>query len=218
MNGIAFSAVTDPGVTSNEAGPYSVSATIVPSFAAPIQEAKIHYRVNGGPFVDPPVNMTSGGGNTWTGTIPGQQSPAVIEYYLSAKDSTVIGASAVGQVVEHPVQIMVTQDGKYSDEGSFPPLDATPTYLRFFVGIKQVLFVDIFESGPGNWVEGGQFEDWELGDPTGAGSTIFIPWSDPQGAYSGVNCRGNDLGLVDADGAYENDRDTWLQTPLSSST
>ena len=218
LPGIWFSNVTDPGQTTDQVGPYTISADILATFAPPIKKAKLYYRVNGGAFSQP-VAMTQSG-NTFTGTIPGQTAPAVIEYYLSAEDSTVTTGSLTGQVAEHPVTLKValaTTEDQYSDvtETRYEPHEATPNYERFFVGCMEPLFDDDFDpiAEPG-WMSGGQFDDWQIGVPAGAsGSSAGLAWSDPVSASSGSNCAGNDiLGGAGDNGQYEPDADNWLQT------
>ena len=217
-SGIHFSNLTDPGVTADETGPYTVSAYIKANFAPPIQSASLHYRVNGGTF-QPPVSMTPSG-NTFTGTIPGQTAPAVIEYYLSATDSVVAGSST-GQTAEHPVKISValstTQDQLLDPtEMRYENSEATPVYERFFVGVKEVLFEEDFDpQAHQDWTNGGSFNDWQVAQPAGlGGSSGGVAWSDPSAAFDGLNCAGNDLlGVAPRLGAYEPNADNYLQSP-----
>ena len=214
--GIAFTGVMDPGQTTDETGPYEIRADIKANFAGPIQSANLYYRVNGGAFSSP-VTMTQDE-DTFTGTIPGQTAPAVIEYYLTAEDS-MAGYSQTGQTAEYPVSIKVAMDAtpdQYGDDHDdireelrYEAGEATPTYGRFFVGVKNSLFFDGFEDPPGDWTHDEADDGWEFGTPTGEGHT-GLAWSDPDTAYNGDYCAGIDLG--EDDGAYSHDADNWLRT------
>ena len=220
-NGIAFTGVMDPGQTTDETGPYEVKADIKANFAGPIQSAKLYYRVNGGAFSSP-VTMSQDE-DTFTGTIPGQTAPAVIEYYMTAEDS-MAGYSQTGQTAEYPVSIKVAMDAtpdQYGDDHDdvreelrYEADEATPAYGRFFVGVKNSLFFDDFEAPPGDWTHGGDEDDWEFGAPTGA-EDEDLGWSDPAAAYSPDYCVGNDLGTAGgaSAGGYQHDADNWLRTP-----
>ena len=214
-HGIAFSNVTDPGLTTNETGPYTITADIVATFASPIKSATIHYRVNGGAF-KPPITMAKNG-NTFTGSIPGQASPAVVEYYLSATDSTVVGPGPAGQTAEFPVSIKVALDAtpdQFGDDSEkrYDAHEATPAYRHFFVGDQQTIFFEDFDGDPPPvWDHGGDEDDWEIADPTGEETES---WADPDAASSAPNCAGNDLtGLGLTLGAYETEADNYLRTP-----
>ncbi len=216
-NGIVFSNVTGPDVVS-ETGPYTVTANIVANFAAPIQYAKLHYRVNGASSFTQ-VTMTNTSGSSYSGSIPGQDSPSLIEYYLTAKDSMAAGVNQTGQTVEYPVSIKVSMDGTYDqDYAHYDKSEATPIYRRTLVGQKVQHFFDNLEAPPNGWSHGGAGDDWQTGVPQGMHSdaTEAIKWSDPPSAYSGQLCAGNDLGLGGETGRYENSADNWLRSPQIS--
>ena len=217
--GIAFTGVMDPGQTTDETGPYEIRADIKANFAGPIQSANLYYRVNGGAFSSP-VTMTQDE-DTFTGTIPGQTAPAVIEYYLTAEDS-MAGYSETGQTVEYPAFIKVAMDAtpdQYGDvhtdvreELRYEASEATPAYGRFFVGVENSLFFDGFEDPPGEWTHDEADDGWEFGAPSGASDHPTNPtWSNPDTAYNGDYCAGIDLS--EDDGAYSHDADNWLRTP-----
>ena len=75
----------------------------------------LHYRVNGGGFVDVPMTETGNPGE-YGGTIPAQAQGAVVEYYLSASDldghdgtsprnaPSVLHYFEVGEEFEHPME------------------------------------------------------------------------------------------------------------------
>ena len=219
--GIAYSNIMDPGQTTNESGPYTISADIEAGFATPIQSASLHYRVDGGSF-NPPIAMSQSG-NTFTGTIPGPiTAPAVVEYYLSATDS-MLGSYQTGQTTEYPVSIKVamdaTQDQLEDDlDRRFDADDATPVYQRFFIGERETIFFEDFDDDPPPvWDHGGDEDDWQIADPTGKGSGS---WADPDDASSPPNCAGNDLGIaegqIDGEGDYEPEANNYLRTPVGS--
>lgn len=70
--------------TTDEAGPYAVSADIMSLLGANVTGADVIYNVNDGPDMTIPMNNT--GGNTYTADIPGQTSVAFIDYYIEARD------------------------------------------------------------------------------------------------------------------------------------
>jgi len=210
--GIVFSDVVVPGgsdrIVGDETGPYTVSADVVANLRPPISGATLHYRVNGGSFAT--LAMTSAGGDTYTGDIPGQASPAVIELYLSADDT-----GNPNQTVEYPTTIGVTLDGTYdTDEGRYDPAEATPEYLRFFVGVKQVKFSDDFPTATqGSWTTNSG-SDWEIGTPSGLGDETGqgLQWTDPPSAATGSYVWGNNV----TGSPYYDDTDVtdnWLRSP-----
>jgi choice-of-anchor B domain-containing protein len=78
----------------------------------------------------------------------------------------------------------------------------------FSVGDKTRVYFTDFESGI-TFFHGATsgVDDWERGTPIRLGH-------DPQGAYSGVQAYGTDLGIgVDADGSYDPSVSTWLESP-----
>ena len=210
--GIEFDNIIVPGgsdsVVGDETGPYTVSADVVANLRPPISGAALHYRVNGGSFAT--VAMSSAGGDTYTGDIPGQDSPAVVELYLSADDT-----GNPNQTVEYPSTISVTLDGTYdADEGIYDPAEATPEYLRFFVGVKQVKFSDDFPTATvGSWTTNAG-SDWGIGTPSGLGGETGqgIQWTDPPSVATGSYVWGNNSagGPEYADGEFE---DNWLRSP-----
>ena len=152
--------------TQNEAGPYVVDADISSYIGANITAASVVYSVDGGAPVTVP--MSPGAGSSWSGAIPGQISPAVVEYHIEAQDS-------VGNNVSHP------RTGEH----------------EFFVGVIAVLYANDFEGATDEgWthtaVSGA--DDWGRGTPTGASGTSYsVGWPDPTHAYSGTKVWANDL-------------------------
>lgn len=65
---------------------YDITADIVPysGQAVDTNALKVYYRVNGGSYIS--VGMTHAGGDTYTGSVPGQSQGSEIAYYISAAD------------------------------------------------------------------------------------------------------------------------------------
>jgi PKD repeat protein/agmatine/peptidylarginine deiminase len=74
---------------------YSITAEIIPYSGQPVttNSVKVYYRVNSGSYQT--VTMTHSGGDTYTGTIPGQTSGTQIGYYITAADGS-------GRTNNHP--------------------------------------------------------------------------------------------------------------------
>ncbi len=73
--------------TNDLSGPYQVSALALDNEGDLISEAKLFYRINGGPFNE--IAMTEiGSTQEFTGNIPGQTINTEIDYYLTATDGT----------------------------------------------------------------------------------------------------------------------------------
>ncbi|MCX6166354.1 MAG: T9SS type A sorting domain-containing protein [Ignavibacteriae bacterium] len=71
--------------TPNLVGPYTVNAVVTPGGAG-IAATKLYWSRNN-PTVTDSVNMTNSSGNNWTGSIPGNGSPAIYRYYCWTVDS-----------------------------------------------------------------------------------------------------------------------------------
>jgi len=164
--------------TTNEAGPYNVSADVVAGINPPIASATLRYRVNGGAVQTAPMSLVSG--NTYSAGIPGQPSPAVIEYAVEGRDNA-------------------------NNAVSFPSTDLGQGY-SFAVGQIATVFTTAFENGAEGWARAGGNATtglWELGDPNG---TAAQPEDDHTPA-PGVNCwftgqaaPGASIGTNDVDG------------------
>ena len=183
--------------TQNEAGPYTVEATITPLKAnATVASADVWWRVEGGSWQTSSM-VASGGANRWTGDIPGQASPAIVEYYIHATDSQ-------GNKGWYP-------------ETSWPGDD---TY-SFAVGVIRTVYFNDFEGwADEGWTHGmvKTEDDWQRGAPAGASGTSQrhdgTSWYDPGAAFSGALCWGNDLGNAGNNGAYSSFTENWLQSPV----
>lgn len=184
------------GNTQDEGGPYTATATIDPLLpGATIAGATVRYRVDGGAWQSAAMTPT-GNPDEWSGAIPGQVSPAVVEYYLHATDDQ-----------NHASWLPAT---------SYPGDDQ----FDFSVGVIHQLYVNDFEaSGDQGWSHGSTLgiDDWERGAPQGRSGNTHrhngTAWYDPNLAVSGAKCWGNDLGTGGSDGAYEPASSSWLESP-----
>ena len=193
---ISISNVTDLPDTTNETGPYNVSATVVAQLAPPLSSVTLRYRRNGAAFST--VNMTNGGGNVFNGSIPGQVGGARIDYYISAADSG-------GHTVVFPS-------------------GAPTTTLSFNIGVLTSTFLEDFEAaGTNGWTHASYLDtssnedDWQRGTPAGrTGTSLGVPWADPNAAASGTKCWANDLGISGASplGAYGANVHNYLRSPV----
>lgn len=141
LSPITISQVTALPNTTNQVGPYNVTARIVAAFSPPVVGPALFWRVNGGAFTS--VAMTSLGSDNYGASIPGQTSYAKVEYYLRAQNS----ASAT----------------------AFYPLGAPVTLQRFIVGVEQVFYSNDFETDSSGWTSSVVTleNDWQYGTPTG---------------------------------------------------
>lgn len=185
---VTYANVTQLGNTINEAGPYVVDATITATFNPPVSQQRLFYRVDGGAYTM--VAMSALGGNNYRGLIPGQQSPAKVEYYLSAQDAT-------------------SQINTYPSAGAAAP-------LKFYVGVVTAWYTTNFETGPTGWTHGspnGTQDDWHHSSQFGV-NTSYGKSGDPTSAPSGTNIWGNDLGPAGWNGAYSDSVNNYLRSPV----
>lgn len=165
--------------TGSETGPYDLFAQVIPTFAPPITAVALTYRVDDGPFIGIP--MVNQGSDAYLGSIPGQLSPAVVDYYIIATDSN-------GSITTWP---------------SGAPGTRTE---QFMVGELTVFLDEDFES-PTAWV-GGDVGDsattgvWVQGDPLGTGAQSAIDHTEngSQCFFTGQGSNGGGLGENDVDG------------------
>jgi hypothetical protein len=184
---VSLSGVTQLPDTQSSVGPYVVNANIWANTNPPITVAQIKYRVNGGAFSTAAMSFVSG--NTWSGGIPGIASPAKVDYYVTATDSSAHTATY--------------------------PSNAPTGLLSFKVGTEVVYWSDGFESGTNGWTHGKTTgtDEWQLSSQFGGvganGESL-----DPLGAYAGSNIWGTDLGFTGTwDGAYSDNTAEWLRSP-----
>ncbi len=186
--------------TIDEAGPYDVTAEIGSLVGASINAATVWYRVDGGAWQTTAMAPT-GNPDEWSGAIPGQASPSVVEYYVHATDDQ-----------SHANWLPTT---------SYPGDDQ----FDFSVGVvHQVYFNDFEGAGNQGWTTKATsgVDDWERGQPqgrSGIGSRhLGSSWYDPDTAASGQNCWGNDLGTGGSDGAYAASSSNSLTSPVIDCT
>ena len=175
--------VTDHPDTTDEVGPYLIEAFIDAQDAPPLLGADLLYRVDDGPWTS--LGMIPGA--MYSAFIPGQVSPATVDYYVWAMDAN--GTTA-----------------------TFPD-EAPAEFLEFSVGVVHVLLADDFEGDDDNgWTHASfgdtsnDHDDFQRGLPQGRGG-------DPLGAFSGEKAWGNDLGAGAWNGLYQNNQHDWLRSP-----
>jgi len=146
----AFGDVIFDGDEGDEIGPYLVAAPVEAPARAGVVAVTIHYSVDGGAFQQAAMSQDPTSG-IWSGGIPGQLSPARVDFYLEAQDVT--GAT-----------------------GRWP--EAAPSeLLRIAVGARIAVLRDDFETDLGWTVEneGLAAGAWERVDPVG---TLYQPEDD----------------------------------------
>ncbi len=202
--GVALLAITVSGVTSltdttDHVGPYTVNATVVANQNPPVVSASLLYRIDGGSFTTLP--MTNISGNLWRAQIPGSLTPAGIEYYVQATNST-------------------AQTGRF-------PTSAPNILLGFDVGLVHVLRFHNFDGPVGDegWTHGSigdtssSADDWQRESPAGKTGT---GWADPASAFSTSVCWGTDMGngttSTTVNGAYSPNAHMYLRTPNTDCT
>ncbi len=194
---LAVSGVTALTDTENEVGPYVVDANISANFNPPLTAATLRWRVGAGAFQD--VAMTPLGGDAYRATIPGQNDPALVQYYVHAVDS-------IARVATWP--------------------SSAPEQLQSFdVGTLNPIVLYTFDAGATGWTTGtvgdssNPESDWTLSVPQGKGGLVGgVEWRDPSAAFSGFGCFGNDLGNGANDGAYSANVHSYLRSPVLNLT
>ena len=175
---ISHTALND---TQNESG-YTINADMVPEFGNAVTSATVHYMVDGGS--EQTVAMAPGTGNGWSATIPGQQSPSTVTYWISAEDD-------------------LANNQRY-------PLKSD---IDFLVGLRRIIYFTDFEtSDDDGWTHaygGGtsnSHDDWQHDQVYGNGG-------DPNGAFSGAKVWGNDIGASGWNGLYQSNVNIRLISP-----
>jgi len=132
--------------------------------------------------------VPSGVAAGWIADLPGQPVGTVVRYRIEATD-------AQGRV------------------GRFPEPGPAGGELSFAVGSPATFWFDDFESGSNGWTHGmiATQDDWQQGTPRGQAG-------DPSAAYSGIAVWGNDLGGTGFNGAYQNNVNNWLRSPIVDCT
>lgn len=143
--------------------------------------------------------MTPLGGDSYRASIPGQNDPALVQYYVRGVDS-------IGRVATWP--------------------SSAPEQVQSFdVGTVNPIVLYTFDGGAAGWTSGtigdtsNPESDWILSVPQGGGGTAGgFDWRDPSAAYSGFGCFGNDLGTGANDGAYSANVHSYLRSPILNLT
>lgn len=184
---LTVSQVTDIADTLDEAGPYAIGANVIANLGTNVASVNVRYRVNGGPIQTAP--MPNAGGDDFAGGIPGQVSPAVIEYTVRATDDQ-------GNSEDFP-------DGGFA---------AAPSFV---VGNRVPILVTDFES-PAGWTSGAPGDSattgiWERGNPLGTAAQPENDNSQPGTIcwFTGQGSNGGGVGENDIDGG-----DTTLLSPV----
>jgi hypothetical protein len=170
--------------TQDEQGPYVVDADVTPLGGATTAGVELVWRVGGGNWNSVAMSPT-GSPNEWRGLIPGQASPAMVDYHLIATASN-------GRDAWLP-------DGFAPGERNF----------RFVVGVFQSLYANAFDGATDEGWTHAQIstqDDWQRGTPMGNSG-------DPSAAYSPTRCWGNDLGPSGFNGAYQPNVHNYLRSP-----
>ncbi len=178
--------------TGNEQGPYPVLASVTAAGGDPVVAAELHWRVDNGGWQTTAMAPT-GVPDQWRADIPGQVSPARVDYYLVATDAA-------------------------GDQGWLPDgFSPGEAWHSFVVGaVRHLAFYDFEGTSDQGWTHGqvATQDDWMRDLPQGrSGSSYGVSWSDPAAAWSGDRCWGNDLGPSGWNGAYASNVFNWLASP-----
>jgi hypothetical protein len=171
--------------TQDESGPYVVNLNAISNTSATVSTATLYWKLDTASTFNQ-VSMSPTAGNTFSGNIPGQASPAKVEYYVTAIDSS--------------------GNQKWLPDG----FNAGENNYRFHVGLFQSIFFDDFESSTDNgWthVQYATQDDWQRGAPQGQAG-------DSASAFSGSNVWANDLGGSGWNGSYATNVDNALLSPI----
>ncbi|MCC7013944.1 MAG: hypothetical protein IT454_15415 [Planctomycetes bacterium] len=180
---ISITNVTQLADTTNQAGPYGVSATMSSNFGSSVTAASLFYRAgSSGAFTSVPMINTSG--NTWSASIPGQIAPKRVYYYVRGNDG-------LGNTMNFP-------------------LTAPTSTLSFAVGAFNVVFCDNFDADNGWTVTNTSVTSgaWERGDPIGTTQNAVQAQPEVDNpAGTGVNCYFTDQGTAGSTNVGEADLD-----------
>lgn len=187
---ISYSNVANLPDTTNQVGPYVVTANVSANQAPSLASVQLFWRVGTGAFTAVPMTLVSG--TQYRAEIPGIISPATCEYYLRAQDS--LGNAA-----------------------NFPT-NAPSTVLDFDIGIVRILGSWNFDTpSDEGWTHGSTAgsDDWQRETPAGDSGN---GWADPGNAFSPSNAWGTDMGnattSTTVNGAYAANSNMWLRTPV----
>ena len=170
--------------TQNATGPYQVIADVTSLTGANVTSVTLHYSGDGGQTFS--TAPMNPNGSTYTGWIPSFGSPVTIEYYIESLDD---------------------QGGYEVDP---PGVESGGEPHSFFVGTRAPIYTIDFEgAGAAGWTHAmvANQDDWQRGAPVGQSG-------DPSSAWSGTRVWGNDLGQSGWNGAYQNNTENYLRSPI----
>jgi hypothetical protein len=180
------------GNTTQRLTPRSVlaNATIVTS--GTINEVRVHYSAAGAPATFRRM-IPSGVANQYQALLPGIESGTVTYHFEAVHSSNAV--------------TRVPASGEYSYNVTVPP-----------TGAFQGFWLENFEAATTTWTttrqSGTATNDWQLGLPNGKfGTSSGVAWSDPAAAASS-RIYGNDLGAGTSNGAYPNNMNYYLTSPV----
>jgi hypothetical protein len=187
---ISYANVTNLPDTTNQVGPYVVTANVSANQAPALSSVQLFWRSGTGAFNAVPMSLVSG--TQYRAEIPGIISPATCEYYLRAQDS-------LGNAANFPTS-------------------APNTVLDFDIGIVRILGSWTFDTpSDEGWTHGATAgsDDWQRETPAGDTGN---GWADPGNAFSPSNAWGTDMGnattSTTVNGAYASNSNMWLRTPV----
>ncbi|MFH1278066.1 MAG: S8 family serine peptidase [Candidatus Eisenbacteria bacterium] len=187
--GPAITNVSEPLTATDPAGPYPIDATI--QDYSTVVSATLYYRINDGPWMN--TAMASGGGDVYSGDLPGAPSNSRIDYYVRAVDGVGIASTN--------------------------PANAPASFYSLY--ITQLLYAYAAEDpNDPDWQLGVAGDDattgvWERLDPNGTYyGTINVQPEDDHTADPGVKCFVTGNGPVGG-GAGDNDVDNGCTTLMS---
>ncbi|MFT7517691.1 MAG: hypothetical protein ACI84O_001489 [Myxococcota bacterium] len=153
---------TELGNSLSEAGPYVVNADITSLVGSSVTAAEVTFTVNDG--APTTINMNNPIGADWTVGIPGQISPARVEYYITAHD-------AAGNNEDLP----------------------SNSAFSFVVGVESQIYFNDFEgAGDEGWTHAqvATQDDWQRGTPAGKAEDPSAAYSGAQSWGNDIGAAG----------------------------
>lgn len=112
--------------TEDVAGPYTVNTSITSRVGLESNAQFLYWRIDGGEWTK--ADLTSIGGDEFTGTIPGQPGGGLVEYYLEAGDLSNIVIQAPHRGDTQPWSFVVGSDLEAPSLTHFPLIDQVPAH------------------------------------------------------------------------------------------